>query len=116
MYRTFQNLSGYTNTGITDVNCLPLLVSCTYYNCIITIKNIPTLPTNSFTLKNTTNIFEVCYKDLTKEKSKILASRLQQCNLLASRVKVIEYRQRSQHLARFYSTEGELYYQDCFLL
>ena len=48
--------------------------------------------------------------DLTKEKSEILASRLQQCNLLASGVKVTEYCQRSLHLARFYSTEGELCY------
>ena len=31
-------------------------------------------------------------------------------NLLASVVKVTEYRQRSQHLARFYSVEGELCY------
>ncbi len=48
--------------------------------------------------------------DLTKEKSEILASRLQQWNLLASGVKVTEYHQRSQHLARFYSLEGELCY------
>ena len=46
--------------------------------------------------------------DLTKEKSEILVSRLQQCNLLASGVKVTEYRQRYQQLARVYSTEGEL--------
>ena len=48
--------------------------------------------------------------DITKEKSEILASRLQKCNLLASGVKVTEYCQRSQHLAGFYSTEGELCY------
>ena len=48
--------------------------------------------------------------DLTEEKSEILASRLQHCNLRASGVKVTEYHQRSHHLARFYSTEGELCY------
>ena len=39
-----------------------LLVSCTWYNCIVTIKNIPSLSKNSFTLKNTTNIFEIYYR------------------------------------------------------
>ena len=48
--------------------------------------------------------------DLTKEKSEILASGLQQCNLLASRAKVTEVSSKSQHLARFYSTKGELCY------
>ena len=48
--------------------------------------------------------------DRTKKKREILASCLQQCNLLTSGVKVTEYCQRAQHLARFYSTEGELCY------
>ena len=48
--------------------------------------------------------------DLTREKSEILASRLQQCNLLASGFKVTEYRRRSQHLVRFGSMESELCY------
>ena len=49
---------------------------------------------------------------LTKEKSEILALRLQQLNLLASGVKVTEYCQRSQHLARFCSTGELCYYND----
>ena len=56
--------------------------------------------------------------DLTKERSEILASRPQQWNFVASGVKVTEHRQRSQHLARFYSAESELCYcndiPDCF--
>ena len=47
--------------------------------------------------------------DLTKEKGKILASHLQQWNLLALGVKVIEYCQRSQHLVKFCSTESKFY-------
>lgn len=48
--------------------------------------------------------------DLTKEKSEILASRLQQWNLLAPEVKVTEYRKRSKHLVTYFSTDGELCY------
>ena len=50
--------------------------------------------------------------NLTKSNSKLLASRLQQWNLLAPDTKVTFYRQRSQDLISHFSTDGELCYCD----
>ena len=48
--------------------------------------------------------------NLTKSNSELLASRLQQWNLLAPHTKVTFYRQRSQDLISHFSTDGELCY------
>ena len=48
--------------------------------------------------------------NLTKFNSELLASRLQQWNLLAPDTKVTFYRQRSQDLISHFSTDGELCY------
>ena len=48
--------------------------------------------------------------NLTKSNSKLLASCLQQWNLLAPDTKVTFYRQRSQDLISHFSTDGELCY------
>ena len=48
--------------------------------------------------------------NLTKSNSELLASRLQQWNLLAPHTKVTFYRQRSQDLTSHFSTDGELCY------
>ena len=48
--------------------------------------------------------------NLTKSNSKLLASRLQQSNLLVPDTKVSFYRQKSQDLISHFSTDGELCY------